>query len=223
MTETTTERTIGAREVLELLKKARDRRGAEYVYPPAVTRDGCVYVERDDKGNLHPSCIVGDMLVTDVHVEPEWFLDNAVNETASFEVTDLLPGVGVTLTPLANHLLATAQDAQDGGATWGVAVERAERQLSVYERIAAKEKTDAEAAYEDYAPSWGIITKDVHDPTIEHSNRPRAGEWVKIIWVDEGGTALVETTRNSNGMRLFLPVATVQPVTDPLSGTDKSL
>lgn len=56
-------------------------------------------------------------------------------------------------------------------------------------------------------PEYAIVKKDMIDNTIPAPYRPKAGEQVKIIWVDESGTALIESARHTSPMRLFMPEA----------------
>lgn len=124
-----------AADALALLVKQRDKRGADFVYRPETVKinddgtvwrdadqDGCEYVEKDDEGNLVPSCIVGGALV-DAGMDPYTLY------------TVRAPGGGIpTAMQLRNtfnipdealKVFQVAQEDSDEGRKWGVAVARA--------------------------------------------------------------------------------------------------
>lgn len=118
MTVTLEETTVLTPEkALELLRKARDLKGADYVYKPETLSatghrlDGCKYLEPDGS----PSCIVGHVFVWAgiAEIEEDRDADSLASEYG-------LPDV-------VGDILATAQAEQDSGLTWGEAVEAAER------------------------------------------------------------------------------------------------
>jgi len=122
--------TMNGFEMLEALRKARDLKGADYVYvdpdgvragPHEVDEDGavCVYGWQDDDGEWVPGCIVG-------HVLPVELLPSIADLDADAVV------VARDFDPLgwdynAGEIAWAAQLVQDDGATWGEAVEAAER------------------------------------------------------------------------------------------------
>lgn len=117
MIETTPEQT------LKYLREAVAERGEDYVYPNELKmyyRDGpeptmCRYVKPDGSG---PACIVGVVL----HKYGVSLETLAEHETeAGWRVAREL-GVDTR----SRQMLSTAQDAQDGGKTWGAALVNAE-------------------------------------------------------------------------------------------------
>lgn len=118
-------------QALELLRKQRDAKGADYVYRPEQVVKGrragtCDYLEPDDSG----SCIVGCALL-DVGVTPdeikgailEWRLINGGTNTqpAAWQLCEIL-GLPVRV----SNVFQVAQEMQDDGKTWGTAVDEAE-------------------------------------------------------------------------------------------------
>lgn len=103
---------------LELLRKARDLKGADYVYRPetltslGIRSSGCRY--REPGGA--PSCIAG-------HV----FMWAGVTEMPEGKPAARVAH-NVGLSDEVARILNTAQIAQDNGATWGEAVAVAERE-----------------------------------------------------------------------------------------------
>lgn len=102
-------------EALELLNKAVEDKGEDYIYLPPG-RDGCVYF---NKGK--PSCIVGHVL--------------AAKGVKSTDLNSAYNGSGVTTLDIAEDeraslLLIQAQLTQDGGEPWGEAVKTAVRYVN---------------------------------------------------------------------------------------------
>lgn len=143
--------TIDKDRALELLAKAVKEKGEDYVYPRSNSAKGtygkCLYVEDDGT----PSCIVGHVIG---YVKPSllplvgtWernecperdeydfppkhttieqgfgFSTGATYVADSLERSDLL-----RFTPEAVSVLSRAQRIQDGGETWGKALEEAKK------------------------------------------------------------------------------------------------
>lgn len=114
-------RTVDVDEALELLQRAVDEKGENFVYQRSPKAGGCLYVHDDV-----PGCIVGhvlhylgvplDAMST---VEGKW-----INQA---DVTWLLIGCGISLTYKALRILIEAQFIQDGGRPWGDALAAARR------------------------------------------------------------------------------------------------
>lgn len=104
-------------EARTLLAEVVAEKGRDYVYPRANSGDGCVYFESDGS----PSCIVGHVLAkkgaTLAQLE-----DLALNGHA----VETLFHEGIVLADHATRgALTRAQDIQDGGSTWGTALNAA--------------------------------------------------------------------------------------------------
>lgn len=131
-------RTYDYDETLSLLRAAVELKGEDYVYVnpdgEVASDDGsitdCFYVD-NGSGEAAPSCIVAHVF----HAMGIPVLDMLKIEGSSVnsDVTeDLLRDNSIQVTPRATRLLYSAQDLQDSGHTWGVAVECAVRYA--YER-----------------------------------------------------------------------------------------
>lgn len=90
----------------------------DYVY----RRQGCVYVEDDDAGNLVGSCIVGKALVN-LGVEPE---------ELHYEVPSRIPGAGALLRRSVDDLerrwIDEVQYRQDLGYAWSESIANADEE-----------------------------------------------------------------------------------------------
>lgn len=103
-------------EALRLLKNAVERRGDDYVYPPAQRGDNCVYFASNGK----PGCIVGDILANDFGVK---YKDAKPWNDGGIE--DMLTGLGIDFNVSGYNALRVAQTTQDSGKTWGTALREA--------------------------------------------------------------------------------------------------
>ena len=106
----TTQVDLTPEKALELLRKARDLKGADYVYPPAAAGEQCLY--RNPDGS--PSCIVGHVLLWAGVGDP----------TEGWDAKDVAGANG--LPTVVGDILAAAQGSQDIAHTWGEAVTQAE-------------------------------------------------------------------------------------------------
>jgi len=114
-------RVIDAPEALELLERAMQAKGEDYVDPNAVMGEGCEY--GDEFG--HPSCIVGHVfsyLGVDVTTVSRGSVRAVVEQVGIIGHSgELIPDTpGFTYNALT--VLDRAQSIQDGGGTWGDAV-----------------------------------------------------------------------------------------------------
>ena len=109
--------TIDEALAVKLLERAVEERGADYIYEREVA-NVCTYVS-----DGAPSCLVGHVIN---YVAPE-----LMPSIAAWEITTASgTGVGelvqefdsLEISPRALQLLATAQQAQDDGASWGRAL-----------------------------------------------------------------------------------------------------
>jgi hypothetical protein len=107
-------------EVIAALKAAVETRGADYVYVNAsgerASKDrlvGCQYTHKDEKGNLTPGCIAGQVYydLTGLFVQEQSPFVQWAPEFLDRFTLDAL------------DLLRQAQRLQDRGSTWGEAVE----------------------------------------------------------------------------------------------------
>lgn len=121
-------------EALELLAKARDERGSNYVDPGATDALGCYNVVKkyeDEDGVkfeepvLCPSCIAGTVFAyAGVDLDLLYQYNGTVNSTAR-AINEYDDGESYHVTPEAAAVLRAAQREQDSGKTWGDAVEAA--------------------------------------------------------------------------------------------------
>jgi len=120
---------IDREQAVALLERAVFEKGADYVYQQRSALNGpsCVYVDTDTGA---PSCIIGHLVS---YVAPETLLGIAQWERSQ-ESTYTGTDVRELKNQLVDHvefdyealyLLRSVQTAQDGGMTWGQAVERA--------------------------------------------------------------------------------------------------
>lgn len=114
--------------VQEALKESVEEKGADYVYPYAKGLGACKYAENDGS----PSCIVGHVLAK---LDPEMFAkvkEAEGRESGSFPVSMLLDAEEfyseVELSFPLVTALASAQNMQDTGSTWGEALASFERE-----------------------------------------------------------------------------------------------
>ena len=106
--------------VRQALEESIAEKGADYTYPRA---GGCFYAL-----NGHPSCIVGHVVN---RIDPELFhklieLDRDGGDTDWATMAERL---GLDGDPFLTDALAAAQEAQDRGRPWGVALDRFEEGL----------------------------------------------------------------------------------------------
>jgi hypothetical protein len=129
-------------EAKRLLSRAVEEKGDLYTYEQVHNQ--CLYFNPETKA---PSCLVGHVLAY------KGITIDALNASEANNSTDVhdLVEAGVIRTDLeTEHLLSTAQDQQDSGATWGRALKTA---LGGYEdaaRLAVEESEDYEYPSEDY-------------------------------------------------------------------------
>lgn len=112
---------IDGNKALEALAHVVQEAGEEYVDPAALGNVGCRYV-RDGE----PSCIVARVLShLGVPVEVLRNMDASFNPQIGYDGKGVLHEHGVLLDAYATAALATAQATQDGGGTWGHALDKA--------------------------------------------------------------------------------------------------
>lgn len=123
---------VDADKAIELLERAVEEKGADYVDPDAATV-GCNYA--DAKGN--PLCIVGHVvsylgvdlrpvvLVDEGYYEREELWGHGVSAIELNYANDAAPHPGFSFTNEAIWALGRAQTMQDNGETWGEALEAA--------------------------------------------------------------------------------------------------
>lgn len=117
-------KTIDIEFALESMRRAVEKKGADYVYKPPAG-NSCVYFNKDGS----PSCIVGHVFA-DAGVDPDDFLlpgPGRTRSSNSCRITILdLDGVGVQIDDATRRALDAAQYAQDRGVTWAGALADAE-------------------------------------------------------------------------------------------------
>lgn len=121
-------------QALDLLTRARDERGFDYVDPGSSDSLGCynvtkVYEDEDgvkfDQPVLCPSCIAGTALAyAGIDLELLYNYNGTVNSTVR-GINSYDDGESYYVTPKAAAVLRVAQREQDNGKEWGVAVEAA--------------------------------------------------------------------------------------------------
>lgn len=132
----TTTKIIDKNIVAELLNKAVEAKGADYVDPASINDSrSCSYVTFDGQ----PSCIVGHVLhyldvdLSDFHTAgsvdmiidiPRDYENELTGQPGTLRTGHGKP-VDIEFTPEAFLILTKAQEEQDGGAKWGPAVELA--------------------------------------------------------------------------------------------------
>lgn len=126
-------------KAIELLERAVAKKGEDWIDPRAKRRKsaikkcpdfnppGCTYVTPQGKS---PACIVGHALHwAGVPLDVLKTLDEGGGEaaTTACATVNSLTGLEVEVTPDAVSVLATAQNVQDEGGTWGDALRSARR------------------------------------------------------------------------------------------------
>lgn len=117
-------RVIDAPEAIELLERAVQEKGEDYVDPNAAEEIGCEY--GDNRGN--PVCIVGHVF-SYLGMNPDDVYSGGVRSTIQSEGVRsrnyrFVEGAPV-FTDVAKNVLALAQDHQDQADTWGEALAEA--------------------------------------------------------------------------------------------------
>lgn len=105
---------LDTKGLLEGMRKAVERRGADFVDPNAVN-DECLYVLSRDSDEPIPGCIIGTAIF-------EATGDLVAEEFERRNADSLTP----YLTEQAREVAYEAQRVQDKGGTWGEALEAAE-------------------------------------------------------------------------------------------------
>lgn len=137
---------ITMKKALALMEQAVEERGREWTFPINAVPMGCFYVVTDEvwedaserceetarepesalngMGKGSPACLVGLALsyLHDVTVDRVMRENNYDNIGA---LSSWLESSGVELTDKARAVFESAQDAQDGGDSWGHALEAA--------------------------------------------------------------------------------------------------
>lgn len=113
-------------EALDLLNKAVELKGGDYVYQPNRTDSGpsCLYAK-----DGQPDCIVGHVLV-DLGIPASELEYKGLGETENTLSFGPIGEIAVTIqytkgirfTPKARRLLSIAQSQQDNGVSWGASV-----------------------------------------------------------------------------------------------------
>lgn len=114
-------RVIDAPEAIELLERAVQAKGEDYVDPNAANGDGCMY--GDEYG--HPACIVGHVVFY-LGINPDAIKAGSVYRAISVDGV-LDGGLNVIegspkFTNAARDVLGRAQTVQDNEGTWGAAL-----------------------------------------------------------------------------------------------------
>lgn len=107
---------INKDNVMNLLQRAVDEKGADYIDPHYGEDRGCIYFE-DAKT---PCCIVGHVLSYVDETAGERILDAEANAET---ITHLPKYFLDMIEDEALHVLRRAQSMQDAGKPWGVALE----------------------------------------------------------------------------------------------------
>jgi len=145
----------GLPEVREFLKSIA-KENAEYVYfrpdwrrgiGGEWIRTGCSYVHTfDAEGNYlrestsgraaclqakdkYPGCIIGKMLIENMGLSPDWFLEDYNRGGTIRGIQEHLEEAGITFTYKAMAFMAAVQQLQDDGYSWGNAVNRVIRDM----------------------------------------------------------------------------------------------
>lgn len=121
---------VDADKAIELLERAVEHKGADYIDPRASTL-GCEYADAAGQ----PLCIVGHVLsYLSVDLRPV-VIDGSYTQTEELWGTDVsateldlgdeskAPMGDVVFTSRAASVLGAAQEVQDGAGTWGDALE----------------------------------------------------------------------------------------------------
>lgn len=128
---------IDGSKALEALARVVKDAGEEYVDPAAVQGNmGCRYV-RDGE----PSCIVARVLShLGVPVEVLRSMDASFNPQIGYDGKGVLHDYGVGLDAYATGALMAAQGIQDGGGSWGYALDKAREDVEARRRLAVTPK-----------------------------------------------------------------------------------
>lgn len=121
-------RNLSGQEAVLLLRKVVFEKGPEYVYPPDIMeRFGSCQNFLDEQ----PSCVVGHVLhALGLDLETATGLNISGGIAAEAVTRDLNEHpFGWHFSREATNVLTSAQNLQDMGAPWGVALEYAERSL----------------------------------------------------------------------------------------------
>jgi hypothetical protein len=110
-----------------MLRKVVFEKGADFVYPQAQMGQSCVNFT--DDGN--PSCIVGHVLA-DLGLTYFQAMEAKIVDSGVFIVSHALDGMNFPweISVPARKVLATAQNFQDAGYTWGDSLAKAEMCLA---------------------------------------------------------------------------------------------
>ena len=106
----------------ELLKAAVEARGREYVYE---SKEGCVYF---DSVTRQPSCLIGHCLPK-FGVDAQPFVDSYTLNGADVDGSTLWAAIEPMPSDSLLAALASAQEVQDRGGTWGEALDAFEEAL----------------------------------------------------------------------------------------------
>lgn len=133
--------TVTGLDALTALRRAVERRGAEFVYQQHFSSDGpgdCSYVvDTDYIGYKHvkldqpvPACLIGEALITDLGVPLAEFLPGGNladdNDSSFGALIYVLGNLGFTFDDAAVEIFCVAQRIQDDGQPWGNALKEAE-------------------------------------------------------------------------------------------------
>jgi hypothetical protein len=109
---------IDKAKALQLISKAVDQNGADYVDPYAAEGAGCFYASGGQ-----PSCIVGTAYaLAGATIEQVVAMDSQYGGVIDTMPEHVIP---IETTPGAIEVFAVAQTAQDNGQTWGDALRAA--------------------------------------------------------------------------------------------------
>jgi hypothetical protein len=112
---------IDAAKAVELIEKAVEQNGADYVDPYAKESGGCRYAHDDGT----PGCIVGTAyFIAGATVEQLVRMDGDLSLDIRGFTSDELPAETARD---AREVFAAAQEAQDHGKTWGEALDAARK------------------------------------------------------------------------------------------------
>lgn len=119
-------RVIEVPEALELLERAVQEKGADYIDPSAVKANGCEYATDDGL----PSCIVGHVFYY-LGVDPSKVNNGSVRVVIDNGGIVALSGEYIDDSPTFSYgavsVLQEAQIVQDTKGTWGAALAEAKR------------------------------------------------------------------------------------------------
>lgn len=114
--------TLNLEQAQELIASVIETHGADKVYERPSRESSCLYVHKDDAGNLTPGCLVGTALI-EYGVAAENLVNQIMdaNELAMY----LKRREILSISESAVRYLYHAQQSQDDGETWGSANESA--------------------------------------------------------------------------------------------------